>query len=152
MGLNLKYLIGPPKEMLDALSECDYSKLSCLIEKEADFSLHLQPKDLQMLSDCATQYTSQFLKPFREALVCYFDEVDRGFFLVNDDWVNAIATINISDIKGLTVKWFEQMSKNYPNEHIGQPTAAAEKAVYELISLCKYAIQFEKPVIHIWIA
>lgn len=152
MGLTLYFLVGPPKEILDALSDCDYAKLSRLTEKGADFSLHLQPKDLQTLSDCAAQYSSQPLKPFRAALVCYFDEADRGYFLVEDEWVNTIATIDISNAQELTERWFEQLAKNYPSEDIGQPTAASEKAVRDLILLCKYAVQFERPVIHIWMA
>lgn len=150
MGLSLQFLIGSPKEMLDALSECNYVGLNRLTEKKADFSLHLQPRDLQMLSDCAASYAVQPLKPFRTALTCYLDEADRGYFLVHNDWVDAMATIDIGGYKELAAKWFEQMAENYPNEQIGEPSAAAEKAVYELIELCKYAVQFEKPVIHIW--
>lgn len=152
MGISLQFLVGAPREILDALSDVNYDKLDSFIEKEADFSLHLQPKDLQTLSDCAAQYASQFLKPFRSALVCYLDEADRGYFLVHNDWVDAMATIDISKAKELTAKWFAQMAVNYPNEQIGNPTAEAETAVYKLIELCKYAVQFEKPVIHIWAA
>lgn len=152
MGLTLKFLIGPPEEILEALSECDYEKLTCLTEKEADFSLHLQPQDLQTLSYCAASYTKRFLKPFRGALSCYLDEPDRGYFLVHDDWVKALAAINTKDAKIIAAKWFEQMAKDYPNESIGRPTAAAEKAVYDLIALCQYAVRSAKPVIHIWAA
>lgn len=152
MGISLQFLVGAPKGILEALADVNYDKLNSLIEKEADFSLHLQPKDLQILSDCAAQYTSQFLKPFRSALVCYLDEVDRGYFLVHDDWVDAMATIDIHKAKELTTKWFEQMSANYPDEQIGSPTVEAETAVYKLIELCKYAVQYGKPIIHIWTA
>ncbi len=152
MGLSLQFLIGPPKEMLDALSECNYAGLDRLTEKKADFSLHLQPRDLQMLSDCAASYASQPLKPFRAALTCYLDEPDRGYFLIQNDWVDAMATIDINEYKAIAMGWFEKMAENYPNEQIGEPSTAAEKAVHELIELCKYAVLFEKPVIHIWTA
>ena len=80
----------------------------------ADFSLHLQPKDLQTLSDCAAQYTSQPLKPFRGALACYLDEADRGYFLVNDNWVDAMVTLvkrkNLLQ-KGLN-KWRQITKRN----------------------------------------
>ena len=152
MGLSLEFLIGPPKEMLDALTECDYAELDRLTEKKADFSFHLQPRDLQMLSDCAASYAGRPLKPFRSALTCYFDEADRGYFLVHDDWVDAMATIDAKEHKMIAAKWFEKMAKNYPNEQIGKPSEAAENAVRALIELCKHAVQFEKPVIHIWSA
>lgn len=152
MGLSLEFLIGPPKEMLDALTECDYVELDRLTEKKADFSLHLQPRDLQMLSDCAASHTGQPLKPFRGALICYLDEADRGYFLVHDDWVDAMATIDVKEHKMIAAKWFEKMAENYPDEQIGKPSAAAENAVRALIELCKHAVQFEKPVIHIWSA
>ena len=152
MGLSLQFLIGPPKEMLDALSQCNYAELDRLTERKADLSLHLQPRDLQMLSDCAASHTSQPLKPFRTALTCYFDETDRGYFLVHDDWVDAMATIDIKEYKAIATEWFQKMAENYPNEQIGEPSAAAEGSVHGLIELCKYAVQFEKPVIHIWSA
>lgn len=152
MGLVLQFLVGDPKGILNALSAADYEKLSGLTEERADFSLHLQPKDLQTLSDCAAQYAGQLLKPLRSALVCYLDEADRGYFLVDDDWVDAMAAIDIGKSKELAAKWFEQMAVNYPNEQLGSPTAEAETAVYELIKLCKYAVQSAKPLIHIWVA
>ena len=150
MGLSLQFLIGPPKEMLDALSAYDYAKLDQLTEKKADFSLHLQPMDLQTLSDCAADYASQPLKPFRTALTCYLDEPDCGFFLVGSDWADAIAAIDISKSNDITAAWFAKMAENYPDEQIGGPSAAAEKAVHDLIELCQYGLQFQKPVIHIW--
>ena len=152
MGISLEFLVGAPKGILDALADADYEKLDGLIEKEADFSLHLQPRDLQTLFDCAAQYTSKFLKPFRSALVCYLDEADRGYFLVHDDWVDAMGTVDIRKAKELAAKWFEQMAADYPDEQLGSPTAEAETAVYKLIELCKYAVQYGKPVIHIWTA
>ena len=152
MGLSLQFLIGAPKELLDALTECDYDRIDLLTEIKADFSLHLQPKDLQILSDCAAKFTKKFLKPFRTALVCYFDESDRGYFLLHDDWVSAIATIDTQKSKTITAKWFERMTEIYPNEQIGEPNPNAETAVCDLIKLCKHAALYRKPVIHIWTA
>lgn len=40
------------------------------------------------------------------------------------------------------------MAANYQKEQIGNPTAEAETAVYDLIKLCKYAVPFAKPLIH----
>jgi len=152
MGLTLKFLVGAPKGVLDALSECDYTKLDRLTEREADFSLHLQPRDLQTLSDCAASFTRRYLKPFRTALACYLDEPDRGYFLVNDDWVEAMAAIDRDQAKALAAKWVEKMAENYPDEEIGKPSREAEAAVAKLIELCQYAVRGEKPVIHIWMA
>lgn len=152
MGLILKFLIGSPKGVMDALSEYDYAKLDRLIEKEADFSLHLEPRDLQTLSDCAASFTCRLLKPFREALVCCLDEADRGYFLVDDDWVEAIAAIDCGQSKALAAKWFERMAEDYPDEQIGGPTPEAAAAVAKLVELCQYAVQYARAVIHIWMA
>jgi len=152
MGLSLQFLIGAPKEMLDALSECDYDRIDLLTEMKADFSLHLQPRDLQILSDCAAKFTKKSLKPFRTALVCYFDESDRGYFLIHDDWVSVMATIDIRKSKTITAEWFKRMAEIYPDEQIGEPNPAAETAVCDLIKLCKHAALYHKPVIHIWTA
>ena len=152
MGLSLKFVTGPAREILEALEACDFDEVERLTEKEADFSFHLEPRDLQTLSECAAPYTSLPIGTFRDALVCYLDEADCGFFIVGDSWVDAMATVGIDNARELAVKWFEKLAENYPDEQIGAPPAEAEQAVRDLIELCRYAVKHTKPVMHIWTA
>ncbi len=150
MGLLLEFLAGPPDKMLEAFSKSDYDVLERLIEKRADFSLHLYPNDLETLFDCAADYVSGVLKPFRASLTCCLDDKEQGFFTVNGDWVDSIASVGLDKSDEIAEKWFEKMRKNYPEESIGAPSPEARKAVRDMLELCKYASKFKKSVIHIW--
>ena len=69
--------------MLEALEAADYQALNQRMARKADFSLHLLPRDLQTLSECAAAFSSREAAPFREGLTCYFDAEDRGL----ESWV-----------------------------------------------------------------
>lgn len=139
-------------KIVTAIAQTEFREFRRCIEKQPDFSLHLQPKDLQLLFDCANHFTNQLLIEFESALTYYLDEVDRGFFIVHPSWVNAMAAIDCNHFHKLALKWFKEMKKQYPNEQMGQPTIEAEKAIADLIELCRYAVQFEKMVLYVWIA
>lgn len=155
MGLSLIFGAGKTaddtKKMLDALEAADYQSLDKLMAQKSDFSLHLVPRDLQTLSECAAVFSSAQTAPFREGLTCYFDAEDRGFFIVSEEWEEYIASIDPKNAKPLAEAWFQAMETNY-QESVGKPTPASVTAIEDLLALCKYARQTGNPVVHIWIA
>ena len=60
MGLSLIFCAGSQAEdtkgMLEALEAADYQALNQRMARKADFSLHLFPRDLQTLSECAAAF------------------------------------------------------------------------------------------------
>ena len=150
MGLSLIFCAGgqseDTKKMLEALEAADYQALNQRMARKADFSLHLLPRDLQTLSECAAAFSPQKPVPFREGLTCYFDAEDRGFFIVSEEWEKYFAAIEIKDAAPLAEAWYQAMGlkESLPPEAIA--------AVKDLIELCQYAGQTGHPVIHIWIA
>ena len=154
MGLSLIFCAGSQtddtKNMLDALEAADYQTLNQRMARKADFSLHLIPRDLQTLSECATAFSSHKAVPFREGLTCYFDAEDRGFFIVSEEWEQYIAAIDPQKANALTEAWFQAMRAYDPE--VKSPPLEAVAAVKDLIGLCQYAGQTGNPVVHIWIA
>ena len=154
MGLSFIFCAGSQtddtKNMLDALEAADYQTLNQRMARKADFSLHLIPRDLQTLSECATAFSSHKAVPFREGLTCYFDAEDRGFFIVSEEWEQFIAAIDPQKANALTEAWFQAMRAYDPEVKSPPPEAVA--AVKDLIELCQYAGQTGKPVVHIWTA
>lgn len=150
MGLSLEFVTGSPQKILEAVRAADYEALSRLVTDRADFSLHLQPRDLQILSECAGSYAP--LPDFRQSLTCYLDEADRGFFVVSIDWADAFASIDPGNSRKLTADWFAAMAVRYPGEELAPPGPAAEAAVRNLILLCREAKARDLVVMHIWSA
>lgn len=150
MGLSLIFCAGgqaeDTKKMLEALEAADYQALNQRMARKADFSLHLLPRDLQTLSECAAAFSSREAAPFREGLTCYFDAEDRGFFIVSEVWEQYIAAVEAKDAKPLAEAWYQAMGLK---ESL-LPEAIA--AVKDLIELCQYAGQTGNPVVHIWAA
>lgn len=150
MGLSLIFCAGEQaedtKKMLEALETADYQALNQRMARKADFSLHLRPKDLQTLSECAAAFSSQTAAPFREGLTCYFDAEDRGFFIVSEEWEKYFAAVKIKDAKPLAEAWYQAigLKDSLPPEAIA--------AVKDLIELCQYAGHTGNPVVHIWVA
>lgn len=98
MGLSLIFCAGAdaeaPKKILKALETVDYEALEPLIARKADFSLHLIPRDLELLSQCAAPFSARKEAPFRAGLTCYLDEADRGLFIVSEEWEQYMAAID----------------------------------------------------------
>ncbi|WP_251318116.1 hypothetical protein [Flintibacter muris] len=149
MGLSLIFCAGAdaeaPKKILKALETVDYEALEPLIARKADFSLHLIPRDLELLSQCAAPFSARKEAPFRAGLTCYLDEADRGLFIVSEEWEQYMAAIDPAKAKALTETWFQAMG---PEAVSPSPDAVA--AVEDLIALCQYAGQTGNPVLHMW--
>lgn len=63
MGLTLSFIMGSSAMILNALQSDDYDLFYNEIDEEADFSLQLQPKDIETLSVCASEFNGN--KPMR---------------------------------------------------------------------------------------
>ena len=154
MGLSLIFCAGSQaddtKKMLDALETADYQALNQRMARKADFSLHLVPRDLQTLSECAAVFSSRKAVPFREGLTCYFDAEDRGFFIVSEEWEQYMAGIDPQKANALAEAWFQAMRAYDPE--VKSPSSEAVAAVKDLINLCQFAGQTGNPVVHIWTA
>ena len=135
------------------MAEADFDTLyqSGVVEVCADFSLHIQPKDLDTLSVEAAGLLGQQPVLLQESLgeAIGGDETDNGAFLVSSDWVSQIGALQPSAASELTKRWIASTARIYDDPEI-RVTPEAEKAVSALISLCKRSTETSTPVIHAW--
>jgi hypothetical protein len=118
--------------------------------KRADFSLNLEPNDLELLSEEAAKMINKAVIHLRDSfdeMISY--EVGAGVCLLNAGWVAQFAAIPISSAHDLTAHWFNAMSQFH-----GAPiqiTSEAKASVSSLISICKQAQEDTKSIIYFWL-
>jgi hypothetical protein len=151
VGLTLEFLAGDSRRLIAAFKEVDldalYEEPACLVR--ADFSLHLIPADLDLLSEAIGEAIGSSpiqLAPFLASIV---DEIDGGALEVGKKWVSYIAGCDVSMAQSVSKRWTEKMKQAHPDEEI-ELTPEMSKAVESLIVLCKKALTESYDVIHIW--
>jgi hypothetical protein len=153
MGLTLEFLVGDAEKMAEAMRECDYELFDdpeC-VSLRADFSLHLEPRDLNSLSHQLAEFVGQAPMELRPHLSVCVDEVDRGLLLVGREWVSYVAAVPDSAPFAIADRWAASMRQQYDDPEI-LPTDAMVASVSALVALCKTARQHDLQVVHVWMA
>jgi hypothetical protein len=153
MGLTLEFCIGNLQKIEKAIRECKLDILDDpeVVQRRADLSLHIVPKDLDLLSRELGKHSDSEpldLRPFLNVVV---DEEDRGLLLVDDAWVKYAASIKEDAENSIVEDWFVDMRREYPGENI-QITPEARVAVRGLLGLCREAAMNKATVLHSWFA
>ena len=152
MGPTLEFLIGDSAELSDALQSVDLDKLDdpALLKMRADFSLHIEPRDLDHLSREFGRVTGNEPKDLRSHLQVRVDEEDRGLFDVDDSWVSYIASTPDESASEIAERWAATMREAYHDPEL-LVTDEMVTAVTCLIVLCKAAERDSLAVVHIWL-
>ena len=150
MGLSLEFYAGSRDRIVEAMQECDLDRLDCpeVTVAYADFSLHLEPGDLNLMSRAiglAENREPLELMPFLTGIV---DENGYGALEVGPDWVGHIATANPAHLEAFAVGWTELMSALH-GESI-EVNDGMRKAIFDLLSLCRLAVKSKAAVVHVW--
>jgi hypothetical protein len=156
MGISLEFVAAPHKKVFDAVMGLDLDMLDQLKTpgRYADFSLHLTPNDINLLTDEACQMLNEEPVDFRESLDTfgwYIDEPDRGAYLVYRDWVELFSLMDDDQSEQLATQWFARMGDEYDETEM-TVTPEVIEAVRALHSVCQYAIDSESDVVHYWFA
>jgi len=151
MGLTLEFYLGDSDVIAKAVEELDLEKLRSIgiIKGMADFSLHIEPNDLDLLSHQLDQHSNQQAIELRPHLRVLFDDIDRGAFEVDDEWVSYVLAVPRAAVRNITESWFNRIEQKYGDERI-EVTEAALKAVDDLLQLCRRAKTEGQPVSHVW--
>jgi hypothetical protein len=116
MGLILQFYIGNKDEIVDAVAYEDFVVLEELEHgnKLADFSLHIEPNDLNLLLEVIAEYKGQNKISLRENLdteKCFFDETDRGAYFVKPIIQSLVSNCSVNDIAGIAQLWYAKLSE-----------------------------------------
>lgn len=157
MGLNLSFYAGDAQQILKAVRASDFDTLEkhCPGDTYADFSLHITPRDLELLTIVACQFTDKSPLSFRQSLDLsgeFVDEVDRGGYLVVKPWVEIWSSLKSTYSHQLVEKWFAIMQHEYNDDPEILPTPEAVEAINHLISMSQKAITNKLSVVHVWFA
>ena len=156
MGLTLSFYVGDANKIVSAVNEVDFEYLDSFEEgcSAAEFSLHLQPKDLGYLSMAFGNVMVTEPVLLRECLVFeppMSDNSDRGAYKVGPTWVSFVNSLPDSKVLEVCQKWVDIMNKEYPEENIilNEDMFSAVKA---LVNVCRTACKESKSVVHVWFA
>lgn len=153
MGLTLEFYLGNPRKITKAMCNHNFDLLyedSNVVYQIADLSLHLSPKDLNLLSRQFGIHSQQSPIDLRPHLKVLIDEQDYGLLLVDSKWVKYAAKVSSDNLEIIVSGWFESLRQEYPNEEISI-TEEAKEAVQDLLELCKKATQKKRAeVLHGW--
>jgi hypothetical protein len=149
MGLTLEFYLGDSEAIAKAVEDLDLEKLRAtgIIKGVADFSLHIEPNDLDLLSHQLGQHSDQPPIELRPHLRLLFDDIDRGAFEVDDEWVSYASAVPRAAVRRITDSWFNGMGQKYRDQQV-EVSEAALTAVDDLLQLCKRAKTEGQPVSH----
>ena len=119
--------------------------------KIADFSIHINAKDLILLINSATELKGNNPLNFRANLDTsnfYFDTEDRGAYFVDPIIQILFSKFLRTDAVIITTKWFEKMSKEYSEDL--EVTEESISAVEQLIAICQESQSKNLDLVHIW--
>lgn len=150
MGLSLEFYAGNREQIMKAMQEFDLDLLDepGVTAAYADFSLHLEPRDLNLLSRAIAVVENRTFLELGDFLNGVVDEEDHGALDVGRDWVRHVATTDPLNIDVIVQGWSESMSALHGVSIA--PNDSMRKALSDLVSLCRLAVTTDAAVVHIW--
>jgi hypothetical protein len=116
----------------------------------ADFSLHLSPFDLDILSEVVADRVGGASRLLNNSLVRSVGgaSTETGADVVDPAWVRMVALAEEGAVPELTAEWIKRVGAEYRQQLA--VTDDALRAVRELIRLCRLAVEKELEVVHTW--
>lgn len=150
VGLNLCFGTGDADRLV-ALAREDPDAYLDELEAglAADFSLHLEPADLDRLSTAVGRVAGHAERPLRPSLDVLVDTADGGLLAVADEWVEYAARADPGRAGEVAEAWFEAMRRDHGEADLSV-TPEATGAVRDLLELCAAAAGRGTPVLHWW--
>lgn len=151
MGLLMEFYAGNGQEIGAAFTEGDFDRLSALPLAQADFSLHLSPTDLDILSETAFEMMGRTpigLLDSLKASVGGNDE-ENGADVVSESWVAGFAAFPDERVHELALRWMTAVAEDHGEPGIGV-TPDSLQAIRELINVCRLAEREKVDVVHTW--
>jgi hypothetical protein len=151
MGLTLQFLLGNANEIESAVRSVDLELLDdpSVVHQRADFSLHITPKDLDLLSRELRVVSDQSPIDLRPSLNVIFDDKDRGLLIVDESWTRFAASVAPETVKDVAENWARAMQVEYSDTNI-KATPEMQQSILDLINLCKAASLSDMQVLHSW--
>jgi len=151
MGLLLDFYAGDASVLGAAYNAGDVASVRAAAKAHADFSLHLSPNDLDILSEEAFAMTGGEPVGLLESLVGNVggDGAESSADTLSEIWVAGFASFPEERVKELAERWMRGVAADR-----GQPEAVVTpdvlQAIRQLIAVCQTAKQHCLDVVHTW--
>ena len=150
MGLLMHFYAGNGSDIGLAFSEGDYDKLKSSSIAMADFSLHLHPMDLDILTEeCCKLFNNDPLWLHDNCIKNVGGDEECSADIVDPKLVQIISSIETNQINLLANNWIKGIAEVHKENNI-EITPDMTKAIEELIIVCKKALEENKDVVHTW--
>ena len=120
-----------------------------IVHEYADFSLHLVPRDLDLLSEAIGAHGFEAVRPLRPSLTPVIDEAEYGLLAVDDEWVRYVALSPADPPENTAEAWAVAMRAAHNEPHL-TVTKDMIRSVADLRRLCSRAHYEQRPVLHGW--
>lgn len=116
-----------------------------------DFSLHLSPIDLDLLTEEAQKIVGSGPTSLLDSLGRRVgrDGGDSAAEVVSPDWVEMMAAVPEASVESLISAWTRAVAEEHSEPGL-TPTDDMRKALQDLLTLCREAHRQTLPVIHTW--
>jgi len=152
MGLSLEFYAGDAETIGADFTAHRFGGLrdGTRARAYADFSLHLSPTDLDILSEVLAERAGVAPLLLNDSLVrTVGGTVDSsGAEVVDPAWVRLVAALDEAAAPELTAEWIKRVGAEYGQQFDVTPDAV--RAVGELIRLCRTAVSEGLEVVHTW--
>ena len=152
MGLSLELYAGEAIEIGADFTAFEFDGLrdGSRARAYADFSLHLSPTDLDILSELIAERVGAAPLLLNDSLIQKVGGIENesGAEVVDPAWVQIIAATDQTTAEEITSAWIGRIA-----DECGQQldvTTEAVTAVRLLINLCRVAVRENVDVVHTW--
>ena len=151
MGLSLEFYLGDSEAITRAVADIEPSRLDdpAIVSRSADLSLHIDPADLDLLSESIGRVTAQNPRRLRPELEPVVGEQDYGALLVAQDWVEYVAVLQHDQVNEVAGHWARAMRDKHDDPGI-VATEDVRNAIDRLVDLCHCALTSGGKVVHVW--
>jgi hypothetical protein len=152
MGLSLEFYAGDAAVIGADFSAIEFDGIrdGTRARAYADFSLHLSPPDLDILSVVAAERVGVAARLLNDNLVRVVGgfEGEGSAELVDPAWVGMVAAADEAAAPQLAAEWIARVGAACGKQLAVSPEAV--RAIGELIRLCRAAAQQGMDVVHTW--
>ncbi len=152
VGLSLEFYAGDAATIgADfTASEFDGLRDGTRARAYADFSLHLSPTDLDILSEVVAERVGAAPLLLNDNLVGTVGGIadSRGAEVVDPAWVRLVAAADETAAAELAAAWVQRVGAEWGQQL--EVTPDAVRGVADLIRLCRTAVNERLDVVHTW--
>jgi hypothetical protein len=153
VGQLINFYAGDAEGVGRAFARHDYAALRDpqRFPFRADFSLHLSPIDLDLLTEEAQRIVGSGPTSLLDSLGTRVggDGEESAAEIVSPDWVEMMAAVPEASVESLIAGWTRAVAEEHSEPEL-TPTADMRKALQDLLTLCREAHRQALPVVHTW--